>query len=339
MKISGYTTTRNTVDMGYPFKEAIESLLDFCDEVVVADSSDKDDGTQEVLEELMEKHDKLKVVHVDVDYSAPNFPIWDGKMKAIARAQCTGDYCYQLDCDEIVPVGTRAKLEDIINKTIGKTDMPPVLCLPVVEYWGSQGKVRVDVNPWKWRISRNDPNLTHGIPKELRKIDPETGLLYALPGTDTCDYIWKDTKERAPSFHYITNDAEAVRQAALQGNEQALKVYQDWVCKTLDTLPYVHHFSWWSIKWKIENYKKFWNLFWKRMYNDTSKSEGWNPFFDGDIRQITDKQIELCAKALETCTGGHIFHSKWNYTFTPSIDTSSVTSIPERMSEWIESKR
>ena len=62
-----------------------------------------------------------------------------------------------------------------------------LISLPVIEYWGNQGKVRMDINPWKWRLSRNKPNITHGIPKHLRKTD-EDGNIYALPGTDSCDY-------------------------------------------------------------------------------------------------------------------------------------------------------
>src|SRR3989304_2039909 len=99
--ISGYCTTRNAVSMDYPFEATIRSLLDFCDEVVVADSSDKDDGTQDILQKLMDEDEKVQVYHVDVPWDAPNYGIYDGQMKAFAREQCTGDFLWQMDSDEI----------------------------------------------------------------------------------------------------------------------------------------------------------------------------------------------------------------------------------------------
>ena len=42
-----------------------------------------------------------------------------------------------------------------------------LICLPVIEYWGKNEKVRIDVNPWKWRLSKNRPYITHGIPAKL----------------------------------------------------------------------------------------------------------------------------------------------------------------------------
>jgi hypothetical protein len=48
-KLSGYTTVRNALSMDYPFVESIGSMLEFCDEVCVLDSSDKADGTRDVL--------------------------------------------------------------------------------------------------------------------------------------------------------------------------------------------------------------------------------------------------------------------------------------------------
>lgn len=309
MKISGYTTTRNVIEMDYPFEEAIRSMLAFCDEVVVGDSSDKDDGTMAKLEEMMEEFDHLFVYHVDVPWDAPNHGIYDGQMKALARSKCTGDFLWQQDVDEIAEEGIREKIEKLLEQAAPHMDQAPVICLPVVEYWGSLDKVRVDVNPWKWRLSKNLPNITHGIPKQLRKV--EDGLLYAKRGTDGCDYVDKDTGDIIPSTNFMTADVEKIRRLAVDDKEAAHK-YQVWFNMMADHLPTVYHFSWFSIKSKILKFKHFWNGSWLSLYNE-KKQQGWNPFFaDKSLEVVSEKEIKELAKKLATETGGHIFHQPWD---------------------------
>ena len=223
-KISGYTTCRNCIEMDYPFEEAIQSMLTFCDEVVVVDSSDKDDGTMAKLEELMDEFEHLFVYHVDVPWDAPNYGIYDGQTKALARSKCTGDYLWQQDVDEIAEEGMREKLEKLLEQAAPFMDQAPVICLPVVEYWGGFDKVRVDVNPWKWRLSRTLENITHGIPLEFRLTD-DSGNLYARPGTDGCDYIDADPHHVIPHASFYTGDIHALRVQALPGVDDALPSY------------------------------------------------------------------------------------------------------------------
>lgn len=309
IKISGYTTTKNVTQMNYPFVESIESMLDFCDEVVVADSSNDNGDTLKVLNELALKNDKLKIFHVNVPWDAPNHGIYDGQMKAVARSKCTGDYLWQQDLDEVVDAGSRKKIEDLIEKAAPYMEQAPVICLPVVEYWGSKGKARIDVNPWKWRLSKNLPHITHGIPAPLRKW--ENGLLYAKPGTDGCDYVHKDTGEVIPSSNFMNNDIETLRREAFT-NPIAAKKYGIWMSMVCETLPYIHHYSWYSIEGKILKFKNFWNDSWLSLYNER-KVEGWNPFFaNKKLNEVSEQEIKTLAETLERETGGHIFHKPWN---------------------------
>lgn len=331
MKISGYTTTRNVVQMDYPFVEAIESLLDFCDEVVVGDSSDGSDSTLEKLQELMDKYPKLRVVHVDVPWDAPNHGIYDGQMKAVARSKCTGDYLWQLDVDEIVEKNARPKIEKLINQAASYMDQSPIIALPVVEYWGSKDKVRIDVNPWKWRLSKNLPHVTHGIPKHLRKV--ENGLLYAKQGTDGCDYIHKETGEVLPFSNFVTPDVEQLRRRAI-ADENAARDYQNWFNMINSHLPVTHHFSWYSIEAKILKFKHFWNDSWLSLYNE-KRPEGWNPFFaDKSLDEVSEKEIKELAKKLTNETGGHIFHKPWDGSKTNHVTLEA--EIPESVRKWCE---
>lgn len=329
MKLSGYTTTRNCVAMDYPFKESIQSLIDFCDEVVVMDSSDGSDDTRKVLAEMEAANKgKLFVYHADMDWSVANHGVYDGVLKQAAREKCTGEFLWQMDCDEVIHATDRQLLESLITQTNNLTDIP-VICLPVVEYWGGQDKVRVDVNPWKWRLSRNHPSITHGMPVSHRKV--VDGLVYAKPGTDTCDYINKEQGLPVPNLNFVNAQIESLRQNALR-DPRALEAYEKWFNQMSFALPTVYHYSWFSIKSKIEKYKNFFGDFWKSMYHDTSRSS--NVFFDVPWEQVTDEMIEAKAKELREKTGGWIFHKPWDGSTTPHVKI--LRNPPDIMKEWAE---
>ena len=340
-KISGYTTVRNCVEMDYPFIESITSMLAFCDEVCVLDSSDKQDGTWEKLTELQKQFgdDRLRIRHENIDWSAPNHGIFDGMTKQMAREMCRGQYLWQSDVDEIVHEDHAALVRPIIEKVGAEFQKVPILALPVVEYWGRSGKVRIDVNPWKWRISLNIRDIVHGIPAELRWKDPVTGLDYAKPGTDTCDYISRATGERYPCISFVPQEVDQVRMYATSASplDNSLKQYETWINSAMQQLPGVYHYSWFNIERKINQYRLFWTNFWKAMYNE-SRDERQNPFFPGYLwSEVTDEMIKDKALALETKTGGHVFHKPWDGSSTNSIRI--FKDHPKIMKNWIESHK
>tara|TARA_R100000008_G_scaffold4749_1_gene2988 strand:- start:25364 stop:27259 length:1896 start_codon:yes stop_codon:yes gene_type:complete len=314
--ISGYTTTLNCVEQKYPFEECISSMINFCDEVVVVDGGSSD-GTWEKLLEWSEKEDKLKVFLVERDWDHPRSAVFDGAQKAESRKRCTMEYCWQMDADEVVPEGTLEKVRSFCRSWPQTVDL---VSFPVVEYWGSKNKVRVDVNPWKWRLSKNLPHITHGIPKQMRMQD-ENGDLYASQGTDGCDYVHAETFEIIPHANFYNEPAHIARHQALNGNNEALKAYEQWLQNCVNLLPAVEHFSWMDISRKIKTYKNFWQRHWESLYNitheDTSEN---NKFFDKPWSEVTDDEIETLAKKLSKETGGHVFHSKVDWKNpTPSI--------------------
>ena len=122
-----------------------------------------------------------------------------GLQKARAREKCTGEFCWQQDSDERVSPFAAQKIKGMCQQFPKFID---IIALPVVEFWGKEEKIRMDVTPWKWRLSRNKGYITHGIPKELRKVDDE-GNVYSLPGSDGCDYVNSETYERLPHASFI----------------------------------------------------------------------------------------------------------------------------------------
>ena len=305
--ISSYTTTRNCINQEYPFEESINSMLGFSDEVIVVDGGSTD-GTWEKLKELSEKNDKIKLYRNELDMQYKRFGLFDGMQKALARSKCTSEFCWQMDIDEVVLEKDYEKIFYLCKNFPKDINL---LALPVVEYWGSKEKVRLDITPWKWRLSRNVPNITHGVPKEFREYD-EDNTMYAKEGTDGCDYI----DNEGNILEYITfysPDLHRMRKLALSGELSSLQNYNKTFQQIVDTLPSIRHYSWFNIERKIKTYKNYWQKHWESLYNvkteDTAEN---NMFFDKPWSEVTDEEITQLAKDLAEKTGGHIFHSRVN---------------------------
>ena len=231
---------------------------------------------------------------------------------------CTGDFCWQSDVDEVVHENDVEKII-LLCKHKFPTNVD-IVSLPVIEYWGCKEKIRIDVTPWKWRLSKNKSYITHGIPKELRTYDSD-GNLMAVGGSDGCDLIHKDTFERLHHATFYTQDIDRMRLIALHGASiQALIQYENWFNLCIQTLPSVYHFSWYNLERKIKLYRDYWQKHWNDLVgkntNDTSEN---NMFFNLPWKEITDEMISNKAEELKNKCGGWVFHTKWNGTFTPSI--------------------
>tara|TARA_R110002153_G_scaffold225076_1_gene377729 strand:+ start:52 stop:1740 length:1689 start_codon:yes stop_codon:yes gene_type:complete len=330
--LSGYTTTKDCIEQNYPWRECIKSLLGFCDEVVVVDGGSKD-GTWEELVGWSEKEAKL-IIHQEArDWSHERFAVFDGLQKALARSICTGDFCWQQDCDEVVHENDYDKVRGICDNFPNNIDL---IAMPIIEYWGGTEKVRADVYPWKWRISRNKPHITHGIPANLRRFD-ESGHVYSLPGSDGCDYIRSDDFNVVPCGSFYTQDVDNVRQQ-VNVNLEAKLSYQSWYNQVVNAFPPVYHFSWWDLERKIKTYRDYWGKHWKSLYNegkeDTPEN---NMMFDCAWSEVDEEMIKLRAAEMKNKLGGWIWHKKWNGKDTTEHITCEK-SMPEVMNQWTNQK-
>lgn len=328
--ISGYTTVYNCIKQDYPFVECIESMLPFCEEVCVVDGGSTD-GTWEKLTELASKEPKLKIKQITRDWNHPRFAVFDGIQKAEARAMCKSTFCWQMDSDEIVHEDDVQKIIDLCSKFPAGVDL---ISLPVIEYWGGPEKVRADIMPWKWRLSRNKPNITHGIPADLRRVDTE-GHIYAAEGTDGCDMIDEATGERINHISFYSADADAARRAAMLGNQNALNDYNAWFNNVIENLPGVFHYSWYDLERKMKLYRDYWTRHWESLsgkkYEDTAQT---NMMFDVPWSQVTDEMISVRASELKNKLGGWIWHRKWDgTTTTPHLTINRKQPIIMKRSE------
>lgn len=103
MKVSGFTFLRNGEMLGYPFAASIRSILPIVDEFVVA-LGPCQDRTGEILRGIGDP--KIRIVETTwnermrADVSIQGFVY--GQQKSIALFNCTGDWAFYLEGDEVV---------------------------------------------------------------------------------------------------------------------------------------------------------------------------------------------------------------------------------------------
>jgi hypothetical protein len=103
MKVSGFTFLRNGRKLGYPFVQSIRSLLPIVDEFVVA-LGPCDDDTEACLRGIGDPRIRLIPTQwnerIQSDYSVKGFVY--GQQKSMALFNCTGDWAFYLEADEVV---------------------------------------------------------------------------------------------------------------------------------------------------------------------------------------------------------------------------------------------
>ena len=102
MKVSGFTFFRNGQKLGYPFIASIRSILPLVDEFVIA-LGPCDDETEKMVREIGDP--KIRIIptqwneRIRPDYSVKGFVY--GQQKTIALSNCTGDWAFYLEADEV----------------------------------------------------------------------------------------------------------------------------------------------------------------------------------------------------------------------------------------------
>ncbi len=276
-KISGYTTTYNI--KGYPFVESIKSMLGFCDEVVIVDGC-SDDGTYEVLEELAAADDRIQLYQNPWDFEEPGM---DGMQKAFARALCSSPFLWQQDCDEVVHEKDYKKIKLITKRFPVEVD---ILHLPIAELWGNGQTATGRRHSWKWRMSRNKPEITHGINKHSRLTNETTGKVYAKQGgSDGCEYVHAMNYEMLPHTGFYLQNRQ-IEMARISDPE----MYGQVMNQIFEQVPSVYHYSWASLPRKIKNFTEKWNKQWNALYQTDNVQRF--PGIDTD-EQITELSKQL----------------------------------------------
>ncbi len=101
MKISGFSFVRNGISLYYPVVESIKSILPIVDEFIIAvGKSSEDDYTRAKISEIGDP--KVKIIDTVWEEKYFKKGIINSMQTDIAMKQCSGDWLFYLQADEVV---------------------------------------------------------------------------------------------------------------------------------------------------------------------------------------------------------------------------------------------
>ncbi len=155
MKISGFSFVRNGAKYGYPVAEAIKSILPVCDEFIIAvGNGDADDSTRSIVESIGDP--KIRII----DTVWNNVETLGGRIYSqqtnVALNACCGDWCFYIQCDEVVHERYLAAIRTRCEEVLDNKDVEGLL-IGYKHFWGDYDHYQ---NGHRWypaeiRIVRN----------------------------------------------------------------------------------------------------------------------------------------------------------------------------------------
>ncbi len=141
MKISGFTFLRNGQKLGYPFVASIRSVLPLVDEFVIALGPCTDD-TEKMVREIGDP--KIRIIpttwneKMRGDYSVGGFVY--GQQKSIALFNCTGDWAFYLEADEVLHENDLPKIRAAMEKYLSDVRVE-ALAFDYLHFYGNKNTV------------------------------------------------------------------------------------------------------------------------------------------------------------------------------------------------------
>ena len=193
MKVSGFTFLRNGQKLGYPFVESIRSILPIVDEFVVA-LGPSDDRTEEMLRSIGDPKIRIILTHwnerIRNDYTIKGFVY--GQQKSIALFNCTGDWAFYLEGDEVVHENELWKIQLAMERHLNDEEVE-ALVFDYIHFYGN-----ANTFAWSPRWYRTESRiLRNTIPAWAPK-----GLFFTILETHKKSRYPRVAHTGAAIYHY-----------------------------------------------------------------------------------------------------------------------------------------
>src|SRR5437867_855819 len=172
VRISGFTFIRNGNELGYPFVQAIRSLLPLCDEVIV-NVPRSTDGTMESVRAINDP--KIRIIESEWDDSQRTAGLVLSHHTNLALDECAGDWCVYIQGDEVLHEQGIPAMRAAMERELANPSVQGLL----VDYTNFYGSFWTEVYSFGWyykevRVVRRDPGIRSvGDAQGFRTADDE----------------------------------------------------------------------------------------------------------------------------------------------------------------------
>jgi len=209
LKVSGFTFIKNGEMLGYPFIESIKSILPIVDEFVI-NIGESEDNTLELIKAINEP--KIRIIQSKWNDKMKDRGYVYGQQKMIAQFNCTGDWAFYLEGDEVVHEDDLPKIKAAMEKHLLDDEVEAL----IFDYYHFYG----NANTYLWSPGwyRKAPRI---IKNSIRSYAPD-GLFWLVLDKNKVGRYPKAAHTNAKMYHYGWVRSEE------QMNLKSEKVQQYW---------------------------------------------------------------------------------------------------------------
>lgn len=189
MTISGFTFIKNGEILGYPFVESIKSLLPIVDEFVI-NVGESEDDTLKIIKNI--NNTKIRIITSKWNDKMKDRGYVYGQQKMIAQFNCTGDWAFYLEGDEIIHENDYEKILNTCKKYKDNKNIEAI----IFNYYHFYG----NANSYLWSPDwyRTAPRI---IKNSIRSYAPD-GLFWLVLDKNKTGRYPKAVNCDATIYHY-----------------------------------------------------------------------------------------------------------------------------------------
>ena len=209
MKVSAFTFIKNGQILGYPFIQSIQSILPIVDEFVI-NVGESEDDTLDLIQSI--NNPKIRIIQSKWNDNMHDRGYVYGQQKMIAQFNCTGDWAFYIEGDEVYHEDDLDKIKASMQEHV---DNPEVEVL-VFDFYHFYGNANSYLDSPGWY--RSEARI---IKNSIRSYAPD-GLFWLVLGSNKKGRYPKAKHTGAYCYHYGWVRSEE------QMNLKSEKVQQYW---------------------------------------------------------------------------------------------------------------
>jgi len=209
MKVSAFTFIKNGQILGYPFIQSIQSILPIVDEFVI-NVGESEDDTLTIIQSI--KSPKIRIIQSKWNDNMHDHGYVYGQQKMIAQFNCTGDWAFYIEGDEVYHEDDLDKIKASMQAHVDNSEVEAL----VFDFYHFYGNANSYLDSPGWY--RSEARI---IKNSIRSYAPD-GLFWLVLGSNKKGRYPKAKHTGARCYHYGWVRSEE------QMNLKSKKVQQYW---------------------------------------------------------------------------------------------------------------